>query len=433
MLLIMAFIYLLFSNLTRNDFYQSLHERTEIAARLYLEADEISPIALNKTKNKYINSLPEEEILIYDSTNEIAFTKDSGKHWTKDIIDEVRKKKYLSYKENGKQIVGIYYHDNQGDFVILASAVDSYGQARKHKLLQIMGVLFCIQILIQFAASRWFAQKMLYPIQEVNKQVKKISATDLHLRVKTDSATDEIGLLALNFNGLLDRLEKSFDLQKMFVANSSHELKTPITNIIGEVEVALSRERTSEDYKENLLSVLAEAERLQTIITDFLLLTNAENNPDATVAAPVRIDELLWEIKEDFQTNSVQHIDIQLSSLPEEEKLLYVNANKALLTLAIKNVIQNGLKFSKNKPIVCILHISGKTRSIRIIDQGIGMEPEVLKNIFEPFFRSPSAKEYPGNGIGLYITKKIIELFNGRIEVSSQKGNGSCFNIIFEQ
>ena len=128
MLIIMGFIYLLFSNFTKNDFYKALHERTEVTAQLYLEADEISPASLNKIKERFVNTLPAEVIRVYDSTDELTFVKENNQNWSKQVINEVRQKKYLAYEENGKQIVGISYDDNQGTFVILASAVDVYGQ-----------------------------------------------------------------------------------------------------------------------------------------------------------------------------------------------------------------------------------------------------------------------------------------------------------------
>ncbi len=182
MMLIMAFIYLFYARLTKSDFYNALHERTEVAAQLYLEADEISSAALQKIKEKFVISLPREIIRVYDSTDRQSFVTDTGNNWDKNVINEVRQKKYLAYKSGDRQNVGIYYEDNQGNFVILASATDVYGQERKKNLLKIMVALFGAQILVQFVAGRWFAQRALHPIQQVNRQVQKISATDLHLR-----------------------------------------------------------------------------------------------------------------------------------------------------------------------------------------------------------------------------------------------------------
>ena len=433
MLVIMTFIYLLFSNLTKSDFYTALHTRTEVAAQLYLEADEISPAALNRIKEKFVISLPHEVIRVYDSTDEVSFTRDTDQNWNKEVIREVRQKKYLAYRDNKKQVVGIYYEDNQGNFVILASAIDVDGQERKKNLLGIMSVLFGIQILIQFIAGRWFAQRALLPIQKVNAQVQNISVTGLHLRVETNSEKDELGELSANFNSLLERLEQSFDLQKMFVANASHELRTPITNIMGEIEVALNKERTSADYTKTLQSVLVEADRLNDIIRNFLLLANAEKNLASQLNEHVRFDELLWEIKENFSRHPGALIDIQLFELPEDEQRLNIKANKTLLSLALSNIIENGIKFSGDQPVAVSLHITANTIIIRITDNGIGMDEETLRNIFEPFFRSTSAENYQGHGIGLYIAKKIIELMSGTITVQSQPDKGSVFNIIFPQ
>ena len=430
MLIIMGFIYLLFSNFTKNDFYKALHERTEVTAQLYLEADEISPASLNKIKERFVNTLPAEVIRVYDSTDELTFVKENNQNWSKQVINEVRQQKYLAYEENDKQIVGINYDDNQGNFVILASAVDVYGQQRKKNLLQIMAALFVAQLLVQLVAGRWLAQNALHPIQKVNEQVQKISATDLHLRVQTENEKDELGILAANFNGLLERIEKSFDLQKMFVANVSHELKTPITNIVGEIEVAMSKERTPAEYYKTFQSVLVEADRLHDIVINFLMLATAENDAARQQTEPVRLDELLWEVQERYAEGEVQ---VQMAGLPEDENQLYIKTNKTLLLLAITNVIQNGLKFSSGQTVTCGLLFSEGEINISISDKGIGIDADTLPNIFEPFYRSSSVGAYLGHGIGLYIAKKIIDLLGGNITAQSEAGKGSVFNINFTQ
>lgn len=433
MLVIMVFIYVLFANLTKNDFYRALHERAKVAAQLYLEADEISQPALEKIKEEFLTSLPNEIIRVYDSTDELSFVKENNRNWSKKIINEVREKKYLSYQENDNQVVGISYDDNQGSFVILAEAKDVYGKQRQNNLLEIMAALFVVQILIQFLAGRRFAKNTLRPIQKVNEQVQKISATDLHLRLEGDKGKDELGILAANFNDLLSRLEHSFDLQKMFIANASHELKTPITNIIGEIDVVLSKERQVQDYQKTLYSVLVEADRLNDIIRNFLLLANAENDIAIEQTELIRFDELLWEIKESFNGKANTQLDIQMQELPEDETQLYIKTNKTLLIIAISNIIQNALKFSDSQPVICSLHFNERSIMVRVTDKGIGISSDALQNIFEPFYRSPEANSYQGHGIGLYISKKIIELLNGTISVQSVPGAGSIFNIVFAQ
>ena len=433
MLVIMSFIYLLFTNLTKKNFYKALHDRTEVAAQLYLEADEISDAALQKIKEKYVISLPSEIIRLYDSTNKLSFVKDTDKNWNNNIIEEVRKKKYIAYQDKDRQVVGIYYEDNQGNFVILASAADTEGREQRKNLLQIMAILFGIQILIQFGAGRWFAQRALRPVQIVNAQVQKITATDLHLRVDTENEKDELGQLAANFNSLLERLEKSFDLQKMFVANASHELKTPVTNMIGELEVTLHQQRSAADYQKTLQSVLVETERLHEIIRNFLMLSNAENNVAMQKTEFIRLDELLWEIKELFNGQKDAQIEILLDELPADDQRLYLATNKTLLMHVLTNILQNAIKFSSGKPVTCGLHFTPASVSISISDKGVGINPELAQKIFEPFFRITADEHVPGHGIGLYIASKIVLLLGGTITVQSEPGKGSTFNIIFEQ
>ena len=370
---------------------------------------------------------------MYDSTDKLSFIEDTTQAWSPKIIAEVRQKKYIAYQQGQQQIVGIYYKDNQGNFVILASAADTDGQTQKKNLLQIMGALFIVQILIQFAAGRWFAQRAFHPIQVVNAQVQKISATDLHLRVNANNEKDEIGQLAAHFNSLLERLETSFGLQKMFVANASHELKTPVTNIIGEIEVAVSKDRYAIDYQQTLQSVLVEAERLHHIIDNFLMLANAENNFAMQQTEPVRLDELLFELKEAYIRQQSSVIDLQLSELPDDESRLYFTTNKTLLIHVINNIIQNGLKFSGGQIVICSLHFTPSSVIISISDKGIGIDADKLQHIFEPFFRSPDAGNYEGHGIGLYIAFKITALLGGKLTVESAAGAGSTFNIIFRQ
>jgi signal transduction histidine kinase len=178
---------------------------------------------------------------------------------------------------------------------------------------------------------------------------------------------------------------------------------------------------------------LAEADHLNDIIKNFLLLANAENNLSTQLTEPVRLDELLWEVQDIFNKQQHGAVNVQLPELPEDEALLSIKTNKTLLVLAVSNIVQNGLKFSSGKTVTCSLHFMNGSIVIRISDQGIGIDPGSLSNIFEPFFRDAHEHNYQGHGIGLYITRKIVDLLGGSISVLSQPGKGSTFNIVFKQ
>ncbi|MDE3249273.1 MAG: HAMP domain-containing protein, partial [Bacteroidota bacterium] len=290
MLLVVVTVYFLFQRSSTEDFYRELQERARIAAEVYLEADEISTEALQKIHDQFIASLPGETIRIYDNTNRPVFIPAPNNNWTPDIINQVRNDKSLLYIESKRQVAGIRYDDNQGSFVVLVSAEDMAGHERLQQLFRILTGIFLGQLIIQFLLGQWFAGKTLRPVQRVNQQVNNITANDLHLRVHAEDKKDELNTLAANFNLLLDRLEHAFDVQKMFVANASHELMTPLTTIIGEIEVVLSRERDKLEYKSVLESTLTEAGRLQSIVENLLHLSNPASEMNAS---EIRVDEWL--------------------------------------------------------------------------------------------------------------------------------------------
>ena len=163
------------------------------------------------------------------------------------------------------------------------------------------------------------------------------------------------------------------------------------------------------------------------------MLANAENNFAMQQTEPVRLDELLFELKEAYIRQQSSVIDLQLSELPDDESRLYFTTNKTLLIHVINNIIQNGLKFSGGQIVICSLHFTPSSVIISISDKGIGIDADKLQHIFEPFFRSPDAGNYEGNGIGLYIAFKITALLGGKLTVESAAGAGSTFNIIFRQ
>jgi signal transduction histidine kinase len=432
LLMVQVVICITFNSLIKADFYGHLMDRANVAAQLYLEADEISPDSLNHVREHYLHSLSNEVIRLYDEKNGASFIKDKNQFWGSPIINAVRKRKQLQFSEGQRQTVGIYYNDNQGNFVILVSAIDNSGNKRLTDLIRTMAVLLLSVTAGLFVISRWFAQKTLEPIDKVIDQMQKVRAGDLSLRVNEGNGKDEISALAHNFNQLLEHLENAFELQQTFVINASHELRTPITTIIGEIELALNKLRTSTEYEQVLNSVLIDAERLNETITSLLELANADMNYTQPAYIPVAIDELIWELSDYWnQKNGKGLFKVNILNLPYDQEKLQVLANKSLLTIAFNNIIGNAFKFSENKTVQCDLYADDKSISVKIIDTGVGIMPDELEKIFDSFYRGTNVRGYRGNGIGLYITAKIISLFKGTVQVSSVPGQSTTVAIKF--
>lgn len=432
LLVVLVAIYLSFYSYIRSDFFSHLNDRANVAAQLYLKADEITPDSLGKVRNRYLKNLPGEVVRLYDSRNTAAFINDPKQHWRRSTIESVRLHKYLQYSDKENQVVGIYYKDNQGNFVILVSAQDIEGGQRLRDMLQTMIVVFIVVGALLYFISRLLATKALSPINNVVKQMQLIKATNLHMRVDEGNGRDEISELARNFNRLLAHLENAFELQKNYVTNASHELRTPITTIIGEVELALNKERGADENKQTLQLVLEESERLRDTVTGLMELAQVDMDYTAAEMAPVRMDELLWEVH-DFWTNKYGSglFKVNILNLPENEALLDLPANRQLMFIALNNLIGNAFKFSAYKAVTCNFYADESLIRLEIIDSGIGIPSGDIDKVMKSFYRSYNARSFAGTGIGLYVTQKIIQLFNGELSIQSTEGAGTTMTVDF--
>jgi signal transduction histidine kinase len=434
LLIALTIIFISFISSAKADFYNRLLDRAKVAAQVYLEADEISADSLSHVRERYLKQLPGEVTRLYDESNGASFIRDRQQYWSTKVIEMVRKRKQVSFPEGDRQTVGIYYNDNQGNFVILTSAKDIQGQRRIDDLVEIMLFIFILAITGLFFSGRWFAKKALEPIDDIIDQMQQVRASNLSLRITEGNGKDEISSLAQNFNRLLKHLENAFEVQQTYVTNASHELKTPVTSIIGEIEVALNKARTNTEYEQVLRSVLNDAEGLNETITGLMELAQVDMSYTQAVLSPVYVDELIWELADQWTKKAGKGLfAVNVQHLPDDPEKLQIPANKALLAIALNNIISNAYKFSDNQKVQCDLYADDDRISITISDSGIGIPPAETEKVFHSFYRGTNVREeYQGTGIGLYITGKIINLFNGNIEVASTPGKGTVISIHFE-
>lgn len=431
LLAVLCAVYFTFIKFLEADFFDRLTDRTMVTAKLYLEADEISADSLNTVRNQYMEALNGEVIRIYNANNSATFIGDDQQYWSHETIEKVRKNKKIQFIDGDRQVVGIFYKDNQGDFVILASGIDQSTHVRIEKLQRIMVMIFVFIFIGLLLSGRWIAKKILKPLDLFIEEVKQIKSNNLHFRVQEGSNKDEINLLAQNFNNLMEHLEQAFVLQKTFIANASHELRTPITRMMISAEITLSQERQIGDYKKALLSVMEDSEKMDNIITGLLNLAQADLEFGAPELQDIRIDESLWALSEEWNKKGSAKLIVDIKNMPEDPACLLIKANPTLVEIALNNIISNAFKFSGNQDVHCLLDIQAKETVISISDKGPGIPEEIQPEIFKPFYSFSAESGHEGNGMGLYMAHKIIGLFNGKLEVSSEPGHGATFIIHF--
>jgi signal transduction histidine kinase len=230
---------------------------------------------------------------------------------------------------------------------------------------------------------------------------------------------------------MLNRLETAFETQNNFVSNASHELKTPLAIISGEVELLLAQHDTSEQTKSALKVVLSHAEKLTHILTSLLGLAQSGFDGKRQNWQKIRIDELVLEVAEAVKKIDPEGtIQIDFSDLPPDESELFIDGNLNLLQLAISNILLNACKYSNHQTVKVSVSSKQGRVSVSVVDVGIGIPDEEQQHIFEPFFRASNTGAFQGHGVGLPLTLNIIRLHKGSIGIRSEENVGTEINIM---
>ncbi len=426
-----SFIYYLSAKYTEKDFFERLEEKANLVAWKYFEQDETTKSVYQDIIAKNNRNLPDAQALILNVADKGNTFQHLSRILPQRLEQRLLKGNTIWHKSGERQFVGIYYPDNQGTFIVVISSVDQYGIHKQQFLLELFMMIFVVSIILIFFMGRLYAQRVMSPIAVIMKNVRNISARNLSQRLEERNGSDELAELTRMFNQMLGRLEESFNMQKNFISNASHELKNPLTAILGESEIALSHRREPEEYISTLNRIASEAERLDLLTKNLLGLAQADSDPAGLKRVPIRMIELLWELETYY--DSTRYSDRIRLHLPvpddNSSSLTTVMGIPGLLKTALINVIDNACKFSGEQLVSVTLISAEQEVRIEVEDHGIGIPEDERKNLFQPFFRASNTIAYKGSGIGLSLTAKIIRLHDGSISVSSISGRGTNVSI----
>jgi signal transduction histidine kinase len=425
-------IYYYTDSARKEDYYQLLNKQALIKADLLLDA-KIAPRVLQLIYKNSTHALFQEEVAMYDTAFDLLYHDDVAIDRVKEtraMIREIVAKGQIRFEQDGLQVVGLAYHKNGQIYVLTAAAEDLYGKRQMAQLRYTLLLAFLPCVLLTLVAGRLFARKALQPVANMVDAVEDISATKLDARIKVQNNKDELDELAVTFNRMLDRLEHSFDAQKEFVSNIAHELRTPLSSMVGELELALLKPRTTEEYQALIKLAFHDARRLVRLSNGLLDLAKANYDQSGIRFKEVRLDELLLDARDlVLKSNQAYKVNIIFEQEIENDDFISVFGNEYLLKVAFLNLMENGCKFSANHQSAVAITYFGDKVILRFSDTGIGISDEDLPHIFDAFFRGNNKQYAEGNGIGLSLTQKIITLHKGSIQVSSSPQEGTVFTV----
>lgn len=419
-------------------FYERLNKKAITAAELLFRVDQVDSTLLKLIARTERDRLFSENISIFNFENKIIYTNNDTIHDAKDLgissqlLNEIRIEKKREFTFGDYELLGINYKYRKKTYVVIAGAIDVFGKTQRENLQIILLFLF-FGILILVAIAGWiYSGRALAPISTVVNAVEKMSPEKLGERLKPLPNKDEIGRMVLTFNHLLDRIEDALNLQRIFVAGASHEMKNPLSAITSQLEVSLLKERTPETYRETIESVLEDIKKLNHITVQLMELARLDYGKSTIATQPVRVDEILWEAGQNLlKKNPDYQIDQVIVSLPENENDLYIPGNAALLQTAFENLADNACKYSTDKKVTISFQFVNGGVGIDFQDNGKGIKETELALVYEPFFRSAQNSGIRGTGLGLALVEKIVKLHKGSISITSSTGKGTLVSLWF--
>jgi signal transduction histidine kinase len=427
-------VYISSASYRESEFYSRLQNNAINTAKLLIEVDEVDVDLLRRIETDNPVSLPNEKIVIYDFRNEVIFSTDDERELkiNNDLLNQIRLEDEVHLRQDSYEVLDFLFKGPYDRFVVVSGATDIYGLNKVRNLRNILLIVFVISIVVVSVSGWFYAGKSLEPISHVVQQVDEIGISSLNLRVDEGNGKDEIAHLAQTFNRMLARLESSFKVQKNFIANASHEFRTPLTAITGQLEVALLNARSNDEYQSAIDSVLEDIRALNNLSNRLLVLAQTSSEAIENRHTQLRVDELIWQAREDLIRVSPSYIiRIDITDEVDDESLLIMEGDEQLIKVTVSNLMENGCKYSADQSVEVV--IGATTSGIDLIfrDRGIGIPEHELPNVFEPFYRASNTTSIKGNGIGLSMVRQIVVMHHGSIRIDSKPGTGTSVTVWF--
>jgi len=345
-----------------------------------------------------------------------------------DSVSEIRR----DFESDAKRSYRLLVVRHSASGALIQSAMDRTHEAelledyRRH-LSYILG----LSLIACSIGGYVIAKRGMRPVNLVARMAERIGSSNLDERLELAGKPAEISNLAETFNNMLDRLKDSFARMGQYSADIAHELRTPIHNLRGEIEVAMGNLRTPAEYQEALSSLLEETNRLSRMIDSLLFLARAEQPKSMLNREPVDLGAELARVRDFFEAPATEaRVKLELA----DGAGLNVNVDRTLMQRAIGNLVENALTHTPEGGSVALsVQEGGGEWTVTIADTGSGISPEHLPYLFDRFYRADRSRSARtgGAGLGLAIVKGIVELHGGKVEIASELGRGTRVTLRF--
>jgi two-component system, OmpR family, sensor histidine kinase ArlS len=424
-----------FAKLERKQvFDKRLKARANYNTQLYaLMGDSALMLLRRMDTASTVGGLSSRSIGIYSDDGKVLYQFDMPGSQplsvTAELLQEVKAKGEQYFTMDNRDAMALRRATNGKHFIVVVAGHDDDGLERVEKLNRILLSSLVASFFLTALVGYLFTGQLLKPLTQIIHEVKEISSYNLSHRIQAGTGQDELSQLANTFNELLGRLQEFFAIQRRFISNASHELSTPLTSVSSQLEVTLQKERTTYEYKQVLYSISEDVQQMRQL-TKSLLEIAKTGTQGGIELNEVRVDEVLLKVTGDVKKiNSEYKVELNFGEFPEDEKDFVVFGNNELLYIAVKNLVENGCKYSPDKLSVMDLSFNDHKVFIDVANKGDVIAAEEIQQIFQPFYRGSGTHDSKGFGLGLPLAQRIVALHKGTIRVQSDMKTGTNFTI----
>ncbi|WP_333596666.1 HAMP domain-containing sensor histidine kinase [Chryseobacterium flavum] len=429
---IVTFVVIFFAyyDSTKIFYFEKLRNTALISAIYYLEKDELPKDRHAQIKKEYDYLIQNNRVAVFNQNNVVTFGQNlSDPNIKLRHLQIARNNKGVQFMSDNSFYYGIFYPDNQGDFVVFVKSSNDSFRSQMIRLSVIMLSVLVIGLLAIYFLSRYLSKIVYKPISNVVERINKVDYNNISTAITSTNTNDEIEELIKSYNKLLGRISESMLLQQNFINYVSHEFKTPLAAISGNLEVFAQKDRTPEEYKSVAKESLDHVYEIENILNNLLLMSGMAKLEASH--KQIRIDELIWKIYAKLESEAKEKqsgIAIRLNVT--RPALLEFPGNETLLYLALYNIVQNAIKYSQG-PVTIILSEKNSRLQVEVKDHGRGIPEEDLTKITETFYRGKNVDNIKGSGIGLSLSKSIFDHHHISMKIDSTVNKGTVVLLTF--
>lgn len=365
--------YFIATNYISRLYYSYLTEKAYATAEKHWEKDEVDEESYARIQKRYEETLPVATEILLNADSIAESHAALSRYMTEKEIAQLYKGKVITFHEKVEVGAAVYYPDNEGNFIVLVISNNQYGGDIQQRIGWLLLALIIISAILIYFVGKLYATRMV------------------------------------------DRIDAAYQSEKAFISNASHELNNPLTAIQGECEISLLKERTPAEYQAALKRIASETKRIIQLMKHLLFLSHGDKEILKSATETVMLADFLMQ----FVGNRIK--------FTTDTFAFCVTANPHLLKIAIGNILNNACKYSGEEPVEMRL----KGSILEIKDTGIGIPPEELQRVYQPFYRASNTREFNGHGIGLSLSLRILTTYGAKVDIQSVIGEGTTVSVDF--